>query len=177
MNKEYEALLTKLHRAMIAFDRDDPKRTQHFAKVHSYARLIAQLEGVDEETQFALETAAYAHDIGIHVAEEKLGYQNGKLQEELGPAAAEEIYESLGFPRGTIDRAMWLIAHHHTYADIDAVDYQILVEADFLVNIFEDEETYANRANDGMKAAALRVREAIFKTQSGISILNDMFGL
>lgn len=32
----------------------------------------------------------------------------------------------------------YLVGHHHTYKDIDGLDYQILVEADFLVNYFED---------------------------------------
>ena len=37
-----------------------------------------------------------------------------------------------------IERVKYLIAHHHTYDAIDGIDYQILVEADFLVNILED---------------------------------------
>jgi len=32
-----------------------------------------------------------------------------------------------------------LIGNHHTYDKIDGIDFQILVEADFLVNIYEDE--------------------------------------
>ncbi len=36
------------------------------------------------------------------------------------------------------ERVQYLIAHHHTYGNIDEMDYQILVEADFLVNIMEE---------------------------------------
>ena len=61
-----------------------------------------------------------------------------------------------------------LIAHHHTYNGIDALDWQILVEADFLVNLFEDGEN---------KDAVMKVREKIFRTESGKRILDDMFGL
>ncbi len=52
----------------------------------------------------------------------------------------------------------YLIGHHHTYNNIDGIDYQILVEADFLVNICDD-----NLAKD----AALKAYNNIFKTESG----------
>jgi hypothetical protein len=35
-------------------------------------------------------------------------------------------------------RICFLIGHHHTYTKIDGPDFQILVEADFPVNIDED---------------------------------------
>ena len=44
-----------------------------------------------------LEAAAYVHDIGIKVAEEKYGKCTGKLQEQEGPAVAREMLEKLGF--------------------------------------------------------------------------------
>jgi uncharacterized protein len=61
-----------------------------------------------------------------------------------------------------------LIGHHHTYDHIDAPDWQILVEADFLVNLFEDGES---------RDTVLKVREKIFRTETGKRILNDMFGI
>lgn len=86
-----ERALDRLFLAMIRFDKGDAKRIQHFTKVHSYARLIGRKENLDEDSLFTLETAAYVHDIGIPVAEKKYGYQNGKLQEQEGPAAAQEL--------------------------------------------------------------------------------------
>lgn len=160
--------LNKLFLAMIEFDAGDPMRIQHFTKVHSYARLIAQTEGMDPEEEFTLEAAAYVHDIGIHVAEQKYGYQNGKLQEQEGPAAARKLMEPLGFTEKEIARVEYLVGHHHTYNNIDALDYQILVEADFLVNLFEDGEK---------REVAAAVRKNIFRTAAGINILNNMFGL
>lgn len=38
-----------------------------------------------------------------------------------------------------MDRVCWLVGHHHTYTDIRDLDYQILVEADCLVNLYEDD--------------------------------------
>lgn len=166
--KSKEQLLDELFLAMIKFDEGDPLRIQHFTKVHSYARLIARAEKMSEDDLFALEAAAYVHDIGIHVAEQKYGHQNGKLQEQEGPAAARALMEPLGFPEKVISRVEFLVGHHHTYTNIDSLDYQILVEADFIVNLFEDGEK---------KDAALNVRKRIFRTKTGIKILNEMFGL
>lgn len=160
--------LNELFLAMIRFDAGDPMRIQHFTKVHSYARLIAEEEGMDPASEFVLEAAAYVHDIGIHVAEQKYGRQNGKLQEQEGPAAARRLMEPLGFPENVIRRVEFLVGHHHTYTNIDAPDYQILVEADFLVNLYEDQSK---------PETALAVRKKIFRTKTGIQILNDMFGL
>lgn len=161
-------LLNRLFLKMIDFYNGDPKRIQHFTKVHSYARLIAQTEKMDAEEEAVLEAAAYVHDIGIRIAERKYGYQNGKLQEQEGPAAARSLMEGLEFPEEAVLRVEYLVGHHHTYTNIDSLDYQILVEADFLVNLFEDNED---------KEAVLKVRERIFKTAAGTKILNEMFGL
>ena len=42
-------MINKLHAEMIKLYAGDPKRIQHFCKVHSYAKLIAELENVDEK--------------------------------------------------------------------------------------------------------------------------------
>lgn len=55
-------MLNKLHMAMIELYKGDSRRIQHFCKVHSYARLIAQMENVDYKTLFIIETAALTHE-------------------------------------------------------------------------------------------------------------------
>ena len=130
-------MINQLHLAMIELYKGDAKRIQHFCKVHSYAKLIAETENVDKNCQFIIEAAALTHDIGIHICEEKYGSCNGKLQEKEGPAIAEKLLGELGFDRNISERVQYLIAHHHTYGNINEMDYQILVEADFLVNIME----------------------------------------
>lgn len=161
-------MLNKLHLAMIKLYRGDAKRIQHFCKVHSYAKLIAENENMDKKDLFILEAAALTHDIGIHVCEEKYGNCNGKLQEKEGPAIAEKLLQELGFAEDVSERVQYLIAHHHTYDKIDGMDYQILVEADFLVNIMEDNLS---------KEAASHAYHTIFKTECGKQICRDMFGL
>lgn len=68
----------------------------------------------------------------------------------------------------TLQRVKYLVGHHHTYKDIDGMDYQILVEADFLVNLYED-------GADAETAA--KTKETIFRTKSGKRILSEMFGV
>ena len=160
--------ISKLTVAAITYDKGDAKRIQHFIKVHSFAELIGRMEGLDSRTLEILRTAAVLHDIGIHAAEEKYGNCSGKYQEIEGPAPAREILSRLTTDKELIDRVCFLIAHHHTYSGIDGSDWQILLEADFIVNAYED----------ALKADAIRhFRNNIFKTKSGLSLLNKIFAL
>ena len=156
-----------LHK-MILFDEGDARRIQHFLKVYQYASLIGSLEGLPRDQQLILEIAAILHDIGIHPAEKKYGFSNGKLQEQEGPEHARELLEQVGgYAPELIDRVCFLIAHHHTYEGVDGLDWQILLEADYLVNSYEK-----NMPEEAIK----KFRSAIFKTKSGIALLNNQYG-
>ena len=159
--------LDDLFMDMIAYYDGDPKRIQHFTKVHSYARLIGIGEELDDASLFILEAAAYTHDIGIRVAEEKYDRCDGKLQEQEGPIIAQKMLSQLGFENYIVERICFLIGHHHTYDNIDGLDYQILVEADFLVNLYEDDA--GNREIN-------KAYKRIFKTETGKKIFRLMFG-
>ena len=95
------------------------------------------MEGLPANVQETLEAAIVVHNIGIHPAERKYGHCDGPLQEQEGPPLARELLARLGWEENVIERMAWLVGHHHAYTDIDGADYQILVEADFLVNLFE----------------------------------------
>lgn len=130
--------LETICRAVLSYDQGDPKRIHHLLKVHAFARIIGLGEGLDPQTLFRLEAAAYLHDIGIHQGEIRFGRNDGKIQEELGPEAARPILEAAGVEGQDRERILWLIGHHHSYASIDGPDAQILAEADMLVNPYED---------------------------------------
>ena len=61
-----------------------------------------------------------------------------------------------------IERVCWLIAHHHTYDEFDGLDYQILVEADYIANASEN-----GYSPDNVKNFITR----IMKTESGKRLL------
>ena len=151
---------------MIKYYAGDKKRINHFIKVHGYAKAIGGAEELDERTMLILETAAYVHDIGIKISEEKYNSSAGKYQEIEGPPIAEEMLTKLGYDKDVIERVSYLVGHHHTYSNIDGIDYQILVESDFLVNICED-----NLSKD----SAMKIKEKIFKTQTGKKLLENLF--
>ena len=158
---------TNVIHEMILFDRGDARRIQHFLKVYQFAALIGKLEGLSPEQQEILEIAAILHDIGIIPSEKKYGISNGKLQEQEGPAYARELLNRIGgYGQEFIDRVCFLIAHHHTYEGIDGLDWQILLEADFLVNSFEK-----NMPEDAIK----KFRASVFRTRSGIALLNNQY--
>lgn len=146
----------------------DPKRIQHFLKVHELSRLIAAGERLDEKTQLTIEAAAVVHDVGIKIAEKLYGVCTGKHQEQLGPPMAKRMMAEAGFSADVIDRACYLVGHHHTYTDIDGIDLQILIEADFLVNLYED-----NTSHDGIISAY----NNIFRTETGKLLFHEMFGI
>ena len=158
----------KVMMEMIRYYRGDAKRIQHFTKVYSYASLIGRMEGLGEREQYVLELAALVHDIGIKISEEKYGYNNGKLQEQEGPAEAEKLLTGIGVAAEDVARICYLVGHHHTYTGIDGKDYQILVEADFLVNLYEDAAS---------REAIEHAYKSIFRTESGKRICRTMFRL
>ncbi len=161
--------LARLMQAMVSYDSGDVPRIQHFVKVHDFAATIGASENLDEETQFVLEAAAILHDIGIHPAEAKYGNCNGKAQEELGPGEARKLLQEVGgFTEAQTERVCWLIGHHHTYSNVTSADHRILLEADFLVNSFED-----NISPDGI----VRFREKVFRSALAIDMLNKMWGI
>ena len=161
-------LLDELYYKMIEFFHGDPKRIQHLIKVHSLSRLIGIGEKLDATSLFILEAAAYTHDCGIRPAEEKYGRCDGKLQEQEGPTVAQQMLLELGFENYMIERICYLIGHHHTYTNMDGMDYQILVEADILVNLYED---------DANRHAIQKAYDNIFRTDTGKQIFAQMYGV
>ncbi len=154
--------------AMMEYDAGDPARIQHFLKVYAFAQAIGQSEGLAEEALQVLAVAALVHDIGIRPSEAKYGRCDGSLQEQEGPPAARKLLAGLGYAPELVSRVCFLVGHHHTYQDIDGPDYQILLEADFLVNAYEG----------GMDQEAVRrMRDKLFRTQTGIRMLAWQFDL
>lgn len=160
------AVISRLIDEMTAYYRGDPRRINHFLKVHAFAKAIAELEGVDAQTLFTLEAAAVVHDVGIKLSEQKYGSSAGNYQELEGPPIAREMLQKLGVDVPVIERVCYLVGHHHTYGQINGIDYQILIEADFLVNIYEDDLT--------VKQAAA-IRDKYFKTNTAITLLGRLY--
>ena len=140
----------------------------HFMKVWGFARTIGILEGLDPVTQETLERAAVAHDIACPLCRRKYGQADGRHQELEGEGLTRQFYEEFHLPEEQLERICYIVAHHHSFSGVQGLDYQIMLEADFLVNAGESEVSL-----DGI----LNFREKVFRTGTGIRLLNQMYGL
>lgn len=124
------------------------------------------MEKVDEHTLFITELAAYLYDIGVKISKEKYGNSQPQHQEAEGPIIAKDMLSKYDLPAEDVERICFIIGHHHTYKAIDGIDFQILVEADYIVNLMEG---YCKRES------IPEMKKNVFKTESGLYLLQQMF--
>ena len=155
----------KLLKSIFDYDPDGPN-IHHLMAVHGYSRMISLMENVSEHTLLITEISAYLHDIGVKISREKYGNSNPLHQEEEGPEIARRILEPFNLAPEDVERICFIISHHHTYKAIDGIDFQILVEADYIVNLMEG---YCK------KESIPAMKEKIFKTKTGKYLLKQMF--
>ena len=151
---------------MIDFYNGNIHDIDHFLKVWSFAHTIGCEEGLERETLEILEFAAVVHDIACPLCREKYGNTNGKHQEEESGPLVDAFFSDMPVGDLNVDRIRWLVEHHHTYTNVDGIDYQILLEADFLVNAAESSYSKQMIENASRK---------IFRTATGLHLLNIMF--
>lgn len=138
----------------------------HFLKVWALAKTIGEAERLDKKTQELLEIAAVVHDIACPLCREKYGDTDGKHQEEESAPLVDAFLNELPVGMLNVERVKWLVEHHHTYTNVDGMDYQILLEADFLVNA--GESGYS-------KEAIENACEKVFHTATGTHLLKSMY--
>ena len=151
---------------MIALSKGHLGDIEHFIKVHGYAQTLGKLEKLDEKTQDILEIAAIVHDIACPLCREKYGCTAGKYQELESENLLREFFAEFELPLDILERVIFLVCHHHTYEDIDGMDWQLLLEADYLVNAHEMKCS---------KEDIIKFRGNVFKSPSGINLLNSMY--
>ena len=153
-------------RKMIGFYHGNRHDIAHFLKVWAMAKTIGELEELDGHTQEVLELAAVVHDIACPLCREKYGDTNRKHQELESPPLVEAFFADLPVARSDVERISWLVAHHHTYTNVDGPDHQILLEADFLVNAGESHYSQQMIQN---------FRQRVFHSQAGLCLLDSIF--
>jgi len=151
---------------MIAYFEGDIKRINHFIKVYEYANIILSDEDLIGKEAFIVKNAALMHDIGIKNSEIKYNTSIGKYQEKEGPPEAKLIMEKLDFKEDVIERICYLVGNHHSYHKVNGIDFQILIEADFIVNIEEDRI---------QKDEVLIMSNKYFKTKKGRELLKILY--
>ena len=112
----------------------DIKRINHARRVLDYAEEILRKEG---GSWHIVVPAAILHDVGIKIAEQKYGSNSGHWQEKEGPAVAKRILLKLGFKKDEIEEICQIIRYHHSPGKINSLDFKIILDADWLVNLSE----------------------------------------
>ena len=112
----------------------DFKRIGHAADVARYAEQIVKEEKGNPAVVLC---AAYLHDIGIHKAERKHNSTEARYQQREGPPIAGEILTKLGAREEIVDEVCDIIAHHHHPREKETLNFKILYDADFIVNLKE----------------------------------------
>ena len=158
--------VSEIIQKMIEYSNGNLHDINHFLKVWAYAKTIGESERLDKDTQFILEAAAVTHDIACPLCREKYNNTNGKYQEAEGVPLVCAFFKDSGLGEEQISRIAYLVGHHHTVTGIDGLDYQILIEADYLVNADESPFTPENICNFCYK---------IFKTRTGIKLLKSIY--
>lgn len=158
--------IAALTQRMIACPGNTPHDVGHLLKAWAYARTIGELEGLDENTQYTLEIAALTHDIACPMCRKTYGHCAGPLQEREGALLVRAFLKDTDVPEAIIERVAYLVGHHHTLNAINGVDYQILIEADYLVNAQENDYSGENARNFAAQ---------YFKTQAGTQMLHAIY--
>ena len=114
--------IARITEKMIAFSEGNIHDIDHFIRVWTYARTIAELEEIDSDTQYILEVAAITHDIACPLCREKYGNTNGKYQEEDSVPLVKAFLSDTGMTKAQIERIAYLVGHHHTFNGVDGLD-------------------------------------------------------
>ncbi|MCB2225170.1 MAG: HD domain-containing protein [Desulfarculaceae bacterium] len=160
-----ETLLERLLEAMRATFGRDTKRIEHAEAVLANAQELMKAEGGDPKVVLA---AAVLHDIGIQAAEAKHGSSAGRWQELEGPPIAEAIMKDLGLDMDTRDHVGKIIANHHSARNIDTLEFRILWDSDWLVNIPEE---FPEISQEKMA----KLIDKVFKTETGRELARERF--
>lgn len=146
----------------------DERRINHALKVLAYSEEILQKEKMEKDLEEVVVLTAIFHDIGIQEAERKYDSNSGKYQEIEGPPIARQILGEMNVQPAVIDRVCYIIGGHHTPSKVDGADFQVIWEADLLVNMQEEEWNV-----DGSRLP--HILEKNFKTRSGRQIAKNLF--
>lgn len=155
----------KLIKSMKAVFGDDQKRIDHTLAVLKYAEQIYAAEGGDWDVIVA---AAILHDIGIHQAELKYDSAAGKYQEIEGPSIAGGILVKYGMSSEKVEHVCRIIASHHSAKDIDTLEFRIIWDSDWLVNIPDE---CGKMSKDKLKGFIKK----IFRTKKGKELAKERY--
>jgi len=138
----------------------------HALQVTAFAETIMHNEQMESPfTQQVITLAGIFHDVGIPAAIEKHGSGAGPLQEKEGEPLARALMTALSIRPDILERVCYIVAHHHTLSAVDGPDFQVIWEADALVNI---PNSWGKRAYEHTLPELI---ELTFRTRTGTELI------
>ena len=128
-------------------------------------------EGEKVEGHFLASVVSLAgvyHDIGIPESLKKYNSSDAPYQEKEGPPIARDLMKKIGVRPDILERVCYIVGAHHTKEKVDGIDFQILWEADFIVNVleknlhFSSEELPAAAKENLMSSTARAIASKLF---------------
>src|SRR3989338_4760816 len=92
----------------------------------------------------------------------------GNSQEIEGPPIARSIMEKLQLKKDVIDEVCQIIAHHHSPGKVDTLNFRVLYDADWLVNLKDEFDTSDREKLD-------KTIEKVFLTESGRELARKVY--
>ena len=160
--------VSEILRRMTAYPGNTLHDIDHLVKVHAWARAIAQSENMDPRDREIAEIAAIVHDIACPQCREKYGSCIPEKQEQEGAVLAREFLAKSGLTPEAVDRICFLVGRHHTTKGVQGMDWQILLEADYIANAGE-----SHFAPEDMQDFV----SWVFRTRAGKQIMRDIYGV
>lgn len=148
------------------------ERIEHTLSVLSFAERILAGEGIASPYVESVSVlAALFHDIGIPEAERKHGSAEPRYQHEEGPPITRAILSKLNVRPDILERVCFIVGNHHTRSMIDNVDFQVVYEADYIVN------TTAEVKKEGERPDHARFKDRHkehLRTKTALAIIGEL---
>lgn len=109
-----------------------------------------------------MQAAAILHDIAIGPCKAKYGDAEPQHQQQIAAPLVWQFLDRAGYAECDWTRIVELVEKHHEYDEIDGPDFQTLVEADLIANVYESEDACA-------KAKEV---QPLFQTATGKALLS-----
>ncbi len=147
--------------------------TSHTLEVLRRADQI--IAGENVASTFVRDVALFGalfHDIGIPESKRKYRSAEPRYQHTEGPPITRQILSNLGVRSDIIERVCYIVGNHHIRDAVDGQDFQIVYEADYLVNTAAGLE--AGKVDTGAASVAEMERDN-FTTATGVRLLRELF--
>ena len=135
MQNRAETIRKELTKELEDYFGADTKRINHAKKVLEYAEGLLKQEKADWHI---VVPASLLHDVGIKAAEQKYGSSAGNYQGKLGPDIARKMLLKSGLKKEDIEEICQIIAHHHSPGKVNTINFKVLYDADWLVNLKDE---------------------------------------